>query len=306
MPAKVFISCGQASPVEKQVADTLAKWFSSKGFSPYIAIQVQSILDLNAGIIGNLKTSDYYLFVNFRREHLNRFPRGEWRGSLFTNQELAIAYALGFEHMLMINQIGVRREGVFKFMVSNVPEFATPNDVLSRVQSAVQTAGWDPSYTRQLDVAGHYFTPKPFQYKDHTGSRSVRVLHLRVQNSRTDIGAVGTIARLFSITDQSGNQIDSPDRSQLKASGDAAAYSQTIWPNSEETFDLLAIDMENQNHVYLHSMSDVHPRQPIISQCGIWLLDYEIFSQGFPRLAIRVKLHLTGDHTATTANVGKL
>ena len=95
MPAKVFISCGQASPAEKQITDSLAKWFSSQGFSPYVAIQVQSILDLNGGIIGNLKTSDYYLFVNLRRERLKRFPRSEYRGSLFTNQELAIAYALG-------------------------------------------------------------------------------------------------------------------------------------------------------------------------------------------------------------------
>jgi hypothetical protein len=304
MPAKVFISCGQASPAERQVTNSISAWFSSQGFSPYVAIQVQSILDLNAGIIGDLKTSDYYLFVNLRRERLKCLPRREYRGSLFTNQELAIAYALGFEHMLMINQLGVRREGVFQFMVSNVPEFTMLNEVLGRVQSAVQTAGWHPDYTRQLDVAGHYFT-LPFIYGDHAGSRHVCALHLRVKNGRPDIGAVGTIARLFNMTNPSGNQLASPDRTQLKASGHPA-YSQTIWPNSEGTFDLLAIDMNNQSHAYLHSELDVHPRTPIITQPGMWLLDYEIFSQGFPRLSIRVELHLTGNHATTTATVTKL
>jgi len=305
MPAKVFISCGQASAAERQVAHSLATWFSSQGFSPYIAIQVQSILDLNAGIIGELKTSDYYLLVNFRRERLKYFPRREYRGSLFTNQELAIAYALGFEQMLLINQLGVRPEGVFKFMVSNIPEFVTLNEVLGRVQSAVQMAGWHPDYTRQLDVAGHQFTPAPFLYVDDTGSRNVRVLDLRVQNGRPDIGAVGTIARLFNMTDPSGTQRGSPDRSQLKVSGHPA-YSQTIWPNSQGSFHLLEIDMNNQSHIYLSSELDMHPRQPIITQPGTWLLDYEIFSQGFPRLAIRVELHLTGNHATTTANVTKL
>jgi len=222
MPAKVFISCGQASPAERQVTHSIATWFSSQGFSPYVAIQVQSILDLNSGIIGELKTSDYYLFVNFRRDRLKCFPRREYRGSLFTNQELAIAYALGFEHMLMINQLGVRREGVFQFMVSNVPEFATLNEVHGRVQSAVKTAGWHPNYTRQLDVAGYHFTPTPVGYGDHTGFRNIRALHLRVQNGRPDVGAVGTIARLFNMTDPGGTQRVSPDRSQLKASGHPA------------------------------------------------------------------------------------
>ena len=301
MAAKVFISCGQASPEERDVAQSLAGWFTSQGYFPYVAIQVQSILDLNASIIGELKTSDYYLFINFKRDQLSN----GYRGSLFTNQELAIAYALGFEHMLLLNQHGVKREGVFGFMVSNIPEFSDYPEVLPSVQNAVSTANWSPDYTRHLSVAGHHFTSKPFNNIDHTGSRNIRALHVRIRNSRIDLGAVGSILRLFAVTNPSNKHFESTDRSQLKASGHPG-YSQTIWPNSEAMYDLLAIDMNNQDHVYLLSERDVHPRLPIIDVPGRWLLDYELFSQGFPRLAFRVILELTGRHDTTNASIEML
>lgn len=301
MPAKVFISCGQASKEERTAAQHLSDWFRSQGYQPYVAIQVQSILDLNAAIIRELKTSDYYLFVNFKREQL---PNGN-RGSLFTNQELAVAYAFGFEHMLLLNQQGVKREGVFEFMVSNIPEFDDTKEVLSLVRHAVAAAKWRPDYTRHLDLAGHHFTPQPFLYRDHTGQRNIRALHVRVRNSRADLGAVGSILRLFKLTDPNGAVLQSPDLSQLKASGHPG-YSQTIWPTSEGTFDLLAIDMDNQSHIYLLSELDVNPRVPIITQPGRWLLDYELFSQGFPRLSFRVDLNLTGENSSTTASMSKL
>jgi hypothetical protein len=299
MPAKVFISCGQASPEERSVAQSLSAWFVSQGFLPYVAIETQSILDLNAGIVGELRTSDYYVFVNFRREKI----RQGYRGSLFTNQELAMAYALGFEHMLLLNQKGVNREGVIQFMVSNTPEFVAHVDVLHFVQVAVAAARWRPDYTRHLDVAGHDFSS--FGYTDHTGTRHVLALHVRIRNSRSDIGAVDAILRLSGLTDPDGHAVESPDKSRLKARG-RPGYSQTIWPRSEGCYDLLAVDKSSQTKVYLHSELDVLPRNPIITRPGRWFLDYEVFSQGFPRLAFRVELELTGSCSTTRAAIGEL
>jgi len=130
MPARVFISCGQATDEERGVASDLEKWFRSEAYDPYVAVQVQTIGDLNAGIIGALKASDYYLFVNFPRETVVAHGK-EWRrGSLYSHQELAIAYAFGFDHFLVVNHKDVKHEGVQKFIVSNVPEFERGADVL--------------------------------------------------------------------------------------------------------------------------------------------------------------------------------
>src|SRR5689334_10627574 len=101
MPGRVFISCGQANNSERHVAGNVRQWFESKGFTPYVAINTQSLADVNSGIIDELKRADFYVFIDFRRDELANRPAndfGVFRGSLFTNQELAIAYFLQFEH----------------------------------------------------------------------------------------------------------------------------------------------------------------------------------------------------------------
>src|ERR1700694_1305689 len=122
MPSRVFISCGQDNE-ERAVSNQLEQWFRSEGYDPYVAVQVQTIRDLNAGIIGALKTSDYYIFINFRREKVIRATDEFYRGSLYSHQELAIAYAFGFDHILVVNHKEVRAEGVQKFIVTNIREF---------------------------------------------------------------------------------------------------------------------------------------------------------------------------------------
>ena len=300
MPAKVFISCGQGSLEERKVAQQLGDWFKSKCFNPYVAIEVQSILDLNAGIIGELKTSDYYLFVNFRREIVTSNAGNQfYRGSLYTNQELAIAYALGFDHMLLVNQKSSEKEGVFKFIVTNIPEFDAHADVLQLVQNAVQKAGWQHDYTRQL-AAANLRLADPVHYVGDSTPRDIRTLHVDIQNRRPDLGAVGCVARLvrFGLHGQTLNP--APDRSLLKVTG-LPGYEQTIWPMSHGAFDLFGILFRSRRHVFLNSALDVHPRQPIIDTPGNYHFEFEVFSQGFPPLNINVLLNLTGDFATTTA-----
>lgn len=300
MPAKVFISCGQSSLEERKVAQQLGDWFKSKGYNPYVAIEVQSILDLNSGIIGELKTSDYYLFINFQREIVTGNAGNQFhRGSLYTNQELAIAYALGFDHMLLLNQKNSEKEGVFKFIVTNIPEFDAYSEVLLLVQNAVQKAGWRHDYTRQL-AAANLRLADPVRYIGDSTPRVIRTLHVDIQNKRPDLGAVGCVARLVRFGLHGQPLASSPDRSLIKVTG-LPGYAQTIWPMSHGAFDLFGILFGSKKHVFLNSALDVHPRQPIIDVPGNYHFEYEVFSQGFPPLIFNVLLKLTGDFATTTA-----
>jgi hypothetical protein len=302
MPAKVFISCGQATAEERKLARQLHDWFESEGYCPYVAIEAQSILDLNAGIIGELKTSDYYLFINFRREVVTRDTGNQfYRGSLYTNQELAIAYALGLEHMLLVNQHGSEKEGVFAFIVTNIPEFDDYADVLPLVQNAVHKARWQVGYTRQL-CATSLRLAGPVRYLGDSMPRVVRTLHVDIRNNRPDLGAVGCVARLVRFGLCGEPLSPSPDRSLLKISG-LPGYEQTIWPMSHGAFDLLGILVETQRHVFLNSALDVHPRESIIQTPGNYRFEYEVFSQGFPPLNFNVLVNLTGDFATTTATL---
>jgi hypothetical protein len=66
MRSRVFISCGQRLH-EREIARKIGKLLEKRGFDVYIAIDAQTIPEINAGIIGELKNSDCYLFINFRR-----------------------------------------------------------------------------------------------------------------------------------------------------------------------------------------------------------------------------------------------
>ncbi len=64
MRSRVFLSCGQ-NPNEKEIAGKIGELLKKRGFDAYIAIDVQTILEINTGIIRELKNSDYYLFVKY-------------------------------------------------------------------------------------------------------------------------------------------------------------------------------------------------------------------------------------------------
>ena len=53
MKSKVFVSCGQR-PDEKEAARKIGELLEKRGFEVYIAIDVQTIIEINTGIIREL------------------------------------------------------------------------------------------------------------------------------------------------------------------------------------------------------------------------------------------------------------
>jgi hypothetical protein len=88
--ARVFISCGQnKGSGEQELADEIGGRLKGLGFDPYVAVGEQSLRGLKENIFGQLNRSEYFLFVDFKREPLGK--TGFHRGSLFSHQELAVA-----------------------------------------------------------------------------------------------------------------------------------------------------------------------------------------------------------------------
>lgn len=311
MKSKVFISCGQATTEEKLVTQNLTDWFSKEGYNPYVAINVQTIMDLNSGIIDSIKNSDYYLFINFRREKIKKrciqfFLRNNptvFRGSLYSHQELAIAYALGMDQMILINQKGVENKGLLEFIVSNAPSFETADEVPDKVKKSVESSGWYPTFKRTIYIDDVRFSDHGFvDYRDHTGCRQIKILHGYVKNGRKDITASNTICRLREVEDNNGNRIDIEDYTLLKAKG-YIGYQQTIWPEAEASFDLLAISAKNPEHVFLNSARDIIPRKPIIEKKGEYIITYDVIADKYPLTSFQVKLYLSGVIETTKAEL---
>jgi hypothetical protein len=286
MRSKVFLSCGQRLS-EKQVAAKIGKLLEERGFDVYIAIDVQTILEINTGIIRELKNSDCYLFVNFCREQIG----SEYRGSLFSNQELAIAYALGFERILVINQEGIRREGMLGYIGVNTETFIDFDHCCAVVGRALDRAKWTTDYTRRLSAGRLRFSDEIIGY----GYLSGRFLYLDILNGRPDIAALEATARLSEFGRAGQLLQPSPIRSPLKATA-RPGFAHTIFPKSYEAFDLLAVGTYGQQSepgVFLNTAYDVAaaPRLPI--SAGVWRLRYEFFAIDFPVLSVLIDLTLT-------------
>jgi hypothetical protein len=306
MKSKVFLSCGQR-PGEKEVALKVGKLLENRGFDVYIAIDVQTILEINAGIIRELKGSDCHLFVNFIREPIN----GGHRGSLFSNQELAIAYALGFERILVINQDGIRPEGMLAYIGVNSETFHDFGDCCDVVERALDRSRWTNDYSRRLHGGTLRFSDEMIAY----GGLAGRFLYLDIRNNRPDIAALEAIAKMteYSSADPLAWQ-RSRIRSPLKATG-RPGFSRTIFPNSHEAFDLLCVgsfirpDIQRQvpalsgalvpsptayelPGVFLNSALDVVGSQRLPLALGVWLLRYQFFAIDFPVLQVCIELTL--------------
>ena len=88
--ARVFINCGQAKNADELVtASKIKNRLTELGFDPYVAVEEQSLRGLTDNIFERLKNSEYFVFIDFKREAVSGTQC--CRGSLFSHQELALA-----------------------------------------------------------------------------------------------------------------------------------------------------------------------------------------------------------------------
>jgi len=292
---KVFISCGQASPPEIRVAKKIGRFLKGRGFRFYIAKEVQTVFEINSEIIRQLKASDCYLFINFRRDKVGAH---KFRGSLFSNQEFAIAYSLGFQKMLVINQRGVAPEGMLRYIGCNTEEFDGYADCFDTVKKVLDRANWNPNYLRCLRAGAIRLSDEVF-YRDQAGSVRGRIATLEIHNGRPDLAALETSGRLNRYWDvRSRNKMECSIRSAIKATG-RPGYAHTIFPDSHEAFDLFCVGradhLPNEDRVYLNSALDLIPKPALEITRGVWKLEYQFHAIGFPLIIVMVRLEWPRD-----------
>ena len=246
---------------------------------PYVAVNVQSLGDI-MNITKELRSSDYYLFIDFKRF------------SLFSHQELALAHNLGFEDsIIVLREEGTELKGFLRYVQSNPEVFTTTDDLLQKVESLVAQKGWSAKYSRNLVIKPTLTRSGIVSYGDHTGQVVVQESwKVGIENRRPDVAAVGVVCVLDSILLPSGIRQLSPDTGYLKWVGHRD-YQRTLLPKSTGEVDICATRM-NEPGLFLLSTLDVVPRQPILTQNGKYELNYKVFAQDFPMVEFTVALDL--------------
>ena len=310
--ALVFVSCGQGCEKERKTAARVKQWLEGQGYEVFVALETQSLSDLNSGTIGHLKRADYFLFIDFPREYLSKDGKSisdKKRGSLYTHQELALSYLLGFPEAIFLKHENVELKGIAQFMMANATTFTDFSEVPEKVEELVTNRNWSSNYSRHLiaHVNNDFVQIKYFDHTDRNG-RDDLVAFAQIENRRSDTAASHTVAKLLKIEKLDPDRkitLDSPDKSQLKWAGHLQGYDCLILPTSKEKFSLFAIEAKNPTKVNLHSDLDVVPRNPIIETVGCYHLTYEVYSLELPPLTFTVELNLTDSSSNSSVNLVK-
>lgn len=285
MAGKVFISCGQRSPDERKIAEKVAEILRDEfGLTPYLAFKIQSLDDIMT-ITNELRSSDYYLFIDFMRNRDNPDDLGI---SLFTHQELALAHHLGFQNIIALQQKGAPLEGFIRYVLSNPDYFDGEEYLYDKIRRLTRDKQWSSDYSRNLIIQQLGFT-ELIQYGDHTGVFTEKTWQVRVFNKRPEEAARNTVCILDYIETTDQQRVVPFDRSYLKWAGQAG-YERTILPNDFGDIDLFSLHTDSPG-IFLHSLRDT-PRTPIIQDNETYYFFFKLFSQGFPMIKFSVEINL--------------
>lgn len=147
--ARVFISSGQSEGQEREIANHVRDELERMGYEPYVAVNEQSLGAINDNIFRRLVDTEYFIFIDFKRDKLED---SSYRGSLFSHQELAIATFLG-KDPLIFQEDGVRKDdGILKAIQGNAFPFSDRNLLPDAIPNKVKRRGWTSTWRNELVI----------------------------------------------------------------------------------------------------------------------------------------------------------
>jgi hypothetical protein len=303
--ARVFISCGQSKESDEvHVANAIKARLEELGFDPYIAVAEQTLRGLRENIFEQLRKSEYFLFVDFKRELLLRpEPRGSLgsiarrllirdqvcRGSLFSHQELAIASFLEIA-VLAFQEKGVKTtDGLLQFLQTNCIPFTDKNTLPSLVAELVKQRGWDPSWRNELILEA---SPPVI-------TATFKAFHVRVRNRHREKLAVNCFAYMESAIKLPSTKIPL-ETIEFKWAA-TRLPSVSIAAGGTRLFDAFFIKSAHPNNVLFQVLTDTAGYIPQLPpELGKYELSYIVRAENFPETRARFILDLCSALTETS------
>ena len=191
---------GQKDDEEKTIAGNIERELVSLGFEPYVAIHKQNTESVIKNILNSLKDAEYYLFIDFKREQIIPLSSNDsiyCRGSLFSNQELAIATYLG-KPIIAFQEGGVKpRDGILGSIQANVITFDNRNNLVNYVLKRVKTE-WKSNWRNEIIFEDTAMMQISAEHISEYGRNQipVRFFHANIKNLHKDTSARNCVAYL--------------------------------------------------------------------------------------------------------------
>jgi hypothetical protein len=287
--ALVFISCGQRKGTdEEKIANDVAEVLQAAGFEPYISIREQTQRGLKENIFDRLERAEYFVFIDFKRELMTGIDEevaNYHRGSLFSNQELAIASFRDIPS-IFFQEEGVKTEdGLMHFLQTNCHSFSDRNKVAQLVDRKVKEVGWSSSSRNKLIIE----TPSiPFTTAIRRPQNiEARFYHLSVNNLHNRKTAKNCFVYLESIYNSINMEEIKLKTIEFKWAGYVLPNA-VIGPNSSREFDAYWIRSQNPQVIEFNTFSDSSDYIPMLQLPGKYELTYSVISDNFPKASITI------------------
>ena len=302
--ARVFISCGQQKGTDEvKIAHRISEKLEKMGFEPYIAVEEISLRGVKENIFQRLGESEYFIFIDFKRERLfkpkngNFEDTGKHRGSLFSHQELAIATFLDIE-ALPFQEEGVKEgDGILKSIQANCIKFKDRHLLPDVIAEKVRERGWNPSWRNELLLERD---DKDFEDKVYAGGiykeGVARFYHIKVKNLHRQKIARNCIAYLEKIKNLSTDEEKSFELVEFKWKG-VKTREVAIPPEKPRYLDAFHVYYHSPNIVHLginRHLVDFSGYEPLytLEGPGAFELTYVVFSENFSPARATFKLQV--------------
>ena len=305
LPARVFISCGQTQDSDEYAtAKEIARRLKKLQFDPYVALQEQSLSGLKENIFRRLENSEYFIFVDFKREELAGTNPRECRGSLFSHQELALASYLNIE-VLAFQEKGVRQnDGIIRFLQANATQFTDRHLLPNVIADEVGKRRWDSTWRNELllersDPTQHGDSLMKVQGQQGEVVKIGHFFHIGVHNRHQRTTArhcfvyLEKAVRLEPQTDFSLRAVE------VKWEG-YTLPSAHIPPGTARTFDAFYIFPDDPVKLRFQLFTDSWAFIPNIEGEGRYELQYSVVADNFPTARDTFLLDLRNSVDTTT------
>lgn len=288
--ARVFISCGQRTNRETKIGKAVQDYFVSRDFETYFAERVHSPDALTENIFTFLRQSEYFVFIDFKRENINK---NEFRGSLFVNQELAIATFLRHSGLGFCEK-GVKREGILDYHLYNPFTFEEEKEIIEILEK--ETKKWDINSVNELKIMyDPKATSKNFALSDSPGQPLSDWYHLEIKNrnkSRDAFSCLGYVTRIKNLNNNEEYEIPTIE---LIWSGIGQIMVNIMGGTPRELDAFWIIHGEDKIRFHQRPMTTDDPRYvlPDLPK-GKYLIEYSIISSNFEKVSQNYILNFGG------------
>lgn len=300
---QIFLSCGQSETEvtgfdkkQVKVSEEIEKFINDNfgdKFEVYRAAAQRKNKTVLGAIFHVLSESEYVLFIDFHE--------GNGRGSLFANQELAVACALEIP-FTALRQKGIERDGILRYIQEPFPEFDSEKKLYELIKSELEN--WESDWKNKLVLERDKDEKSP-HYK-HMGFRVFKqdgtdyhpkcsFYHIRVRNLHNRKIARNCYGYIESITDLDGKPgYEEPLKTiELKWAGFTLPNATILQNKQSRDLDAFFVrEDETPPKIYFNTLTDSTEYRFKIEEEGNYAITYLVVSDNFPPAKNTFYLHL--------------